>query len=115
MSTDEWIADGWRNPPAEVDCADYELHRTRALSRQCETCIYRPGNPVMNEQRCLAFEREVLADNRFIPCHSTYEPLGRGPGAVCRGFYIRNRGRGVLAAIDRLWGFVFVDPPNDTP
>lgn len=91
---------------------DETLGKTRVLARQCATCVFRPGNPVMSPGRLETFVGTALANGTFIPCHSTYPPLGNPPTSICRGFYVRHRGTGILAVMQRLWGFVFVEPPK---
>lgn len=97
---------------SEHNVGDSVARKSRVLKRMCGSCIYRRGNPVMDTKRLVQFEREALARGSFIPCHSTYAPLGKPPTSICRGFFARNKATGVLALMERLWGFVFVDPLN---
>lgn len=97
---------------SEINVGDLATFKTRVLKRQCGTCVYRPDSPVMDPERCQRFEQQALGEGGFIPCHSTYAPLGEGPAAICRGFFTRNKGTGILGLMERLYGFVFVDPPK---
>ena len=91
---------------------DPELGKTRLLSRQCATCIFRPGNPMRLAPGRL---RQLVqqAGDGYVVCHDTL-PHGRYPHAlpaVCRGFADRYK-TAALQIIERLWGFVEVDPPG---
>ncbi|HZN73855.1 MAG TPA: hypothetical protein VFC00_19480 [Micromonosporaceae bacterium] len=98
-----------------LSVGDPVLRKTRLLSRQCATCIFRPGNPMHLAPNRL---RELVAQARgtagYIICHCTL-PTCAGNGAepaVCRGFADRYT-TWQLQLIARLWGFVEVDPPDD--
>lgn len=96
-----------------IDVGDHEQRKSRLCAKQCSTCIFRPGNPVMGPERLGEFVAEVVLAQAFIPCHSTYPPLapaGVKP-AICRGFFNRHRTRS-LQFMERLWGFVEVEPPS---
>jgi hypothetical protein len=95
---------------------DPVLRRTRLLSRQCDTCIFAPGNRMHLTPGRL---RELVARARhstgYIVCHSTlpvYRP-GATP-AICRGFADRYD-TWQLQVMERLWGFLEVDPPGEEP
>lgn len=95
------------------DVGDYELGKSRLCAKQCSTCIFRPGNPVMSAERLGEFTAEVVLAQSFIPCHSTYPPLapaGAKP-AICRGFFNRHKTR-TLRLMEVMWGFVEVEPPS---
>lgn len=67
----------------------------------------------MSPERLEEFDASVMDAFSFIPCHSTYEPLGEGPAAICRGFYQRHRHDSpVLQIMARKWGFTEVQPPG---
>jgi len=98
-----------------LSVGDPVLRKTRLLSRQCATCIFRRGNPMHLAPNRL---RELVAQARgtagYIICHSTlpaYAGNGANP-AGCRGFADRYT-TWQLQLIARLWGFVEVDPPDD--
>jgi hypothetical protein len=100
---------------ARLSVGDPVLRKTRLLSRQCATCIFRSGNPMHLTPGRL---RELVAQARgaagYIICHCTL-PAYAGPGAkpaVCRGFADRYS-TWQLQLITRLWGFVEVDPPDE--
>ena len=68
--------------------ADWEAGKTRLLSEQCQTCIFRAGNPMRLTPGRL---KDLLHEARdgFIVCHSTLPgmaPAGYPGPAVCRGF-----------------------------
>ena len=96
----------------ELSVADPVLGKTRLLSRQCDTCIFGPGNPMRLDAGGL---RQLVADARhrtgYIICHNTlphYRPGGRP--AICRGFADRYTTLQLQLAA-RLWGFLEVEPP----
>jgi hypothetical protein len=97
---------------------DPALGRTRLLSRQCTTCIFKPGNPMhLGEGRLHELVTAALDSDSYIVCHSTlpyHAPAPDTGPAICRGFadqYSTN----ALRMIERLWGFVEVDPPGERP
>jgi hypothetical protein len=89
--------------------------KSRLLSRQCTTCIFRPGNRMhLDGGRLRDLVAQARAAEGFIVCHSTL-PHYRYPHAkpaICRGFADRYTTQ-ALQVIARLWGFVEVDPPGD--
>jgi hypothetical protein len=96
-----------------LSVADPVLGKTRLLSRQCDTCIFGPGNPMHLDAGGL---RQLVTQTRrrggYIICHNTlphYRPGARP--AICRGFTDRYT-TGQLRLIARLWGFVEVQPPQ---
>lgn len=98
-----------------LSVADWENRRTRLLSGQCGTCIFRPGNPMHLAPGRL---RDLIrqAGEGFIVCHATLPemaPAGYPGPAVCRGFADRYR-TSALQIAGRLWGFTEVDPPETT-
>jgi hypothetical protein len=98
-----------------LSVGDAPLGKTRLLSRQCQTCILRPGNPMHLEPgRLRQFLAEAQANGGYVICHSTL-PHYRYPNvqpAICRGFADRYRTL-TLTVMERLWGFVEVDPPGE--
>ena len=57
-------------------------------ARQCETCIFRPGN--LMKLRAGTVEqlvKQALQAECCIPCHDTLGP----EAAICRGFWNRHR------------------------
>lgn len=93
---------------------DPVLGKSRLLSRQCDTCIFAPGNRMHLEPGQL---RDLVAaarqQERYIICHDTL-PHYLHPQvkpAICRGFADRYRTH-ALEIIERLWGFVEIDPPQ---
>ncbi|RKN46161.1 hypothetical protein [Micromonospora endolithica] len=99
---------------ADLSVGDPVLGKSRLLSRQCDTCIFAPGNQMHLDAGQL---RALIADARergtYIICHDTL-PHYRHPQAkpaICRGFADRYRTQ-ALELIERIWGFVEVDPPS---
>lgn len=105
-----------REEEQPVSVADHRLGKTRVLSRQCGTCIFRPGNPMhLDPGRLSAMIRQAQARERYIICHDTLPQVHPGYGpAVCRGFYNRYD-TWALQLARRLWGIVEVPPPPATP
>ncbi|MET7970904.1 hypothetical protein [Micromonospora sp. NPDC005305] len=99
---------------AEISVGDAVLGKSRLLSRQCDTCIFAPGNRMhLAPGRLRALVTEALQRETFIVCHQTL-PHGGKPEAkpaICRGFADRYRTQS-LQLMERLFGFVEVDPPQ---
>lgn len=102
---------------SDLSVGDPVLGKSRMLSRQCATCIFRPGNHMqLREGRLRDLIAETRAAQSFIVCHSTL-PHFRYPQAqpaICRGFADRYSTQ-ALQVIERMWGFVEVDPPGEQP
>jgi hypothetical protein len=97
-----------------LSVGDPVLRKTRLLSRQCATCIFRPGNPMhLAPNRLRQLVAQARGESGYIICHSTL-PAHRNAAApaVCRGFADRYS-TWQLQLIARLWGFVEVDPPDE--
>ncbi len=100
--------------PDELNVGDPLLGKTRLLSRECGTCIFRPGNAMwLAAGRLKQMISEARTDaHGYIVCHSTLGYAGsRVPPAICRGFADRYP-TWQLHLIAALWGFVEVDPPE---
>ncbi|MFG2043940.1 hypothetical protein [Dactylosporangium sp. NPDC048998] len=102
---------------APLSVGDPITGKTRLLARQCDTCIFRPGNRMhLDPGRLKQMVDEALAEGGFVICHDTL-PYGNFPEAqpaVCRGFADRYR-TWRLQVIARLFGFVEVEPPQPSP
>jgi hypothetical protein len=93
-------------------------HRPRVLTRQCATCIGRPGNVMdLRPGRLKMMVEEALRQgNQGIICHLT---LGYGGnpdfgGALCRWFYDTYGSQSnFIRVMWRIGGFTEVDPPDD--
>jgi hypothetical protein len=103
-------------PRAAHDVVDPDSGRVRVLSRQCETCIFWPGDRMgLGPDRIAEVISLNLAAGSLLTCHSTL-PYGEnrdfGP-AVCAGYWARHA-RAVLAGRYALafMGVVRVEPPN---
>jgi hypothetical protein len=103
--------DADRSPRLSV--GDPELRKTRLLAGECATCIFKPGNPMhLDPGRLRRMVSEARGDAGYIICHSTLPYAGSPvPPAVCRGFADRYR-TWQLQVMERLWGFVEVEPPD---
>ncbi|MCW6004296.1 hypothetical protein K1W54_06830 [Micromonospora sp. CPCC 205371] len=100
-----------------LSVGDRVLGKSRLLSRQCATCIFRPGNLMhLQEGRLKDLVAQTRAAESFIVCHSTLPPYPYPDAkpAICRGFADRYTTQ-ALQVIGRLWGFVEVDPPGEQP
>lgn len=100
-----------------LSVGDPVLGKSRLLSRQCATCIFKPGNLMhLQEGRLKDLVAQTCAAETYIVCHSTL-PHHLDPNtkpAICRGFADRYSTQ-ALQVIARLWGFVEVDPPGGQP
>jgi hypothetical protein len=100
-----------------ISVGDPVLRKSHLLSRQCATCIFKPGNPMhLRDGRLKDLVADTRARESYIVCHSTL-PHFRYPEAkpaICRGFADRYTTQ-ALQLIQRLWGFVEVYPPGETP
>ncbi|MFE9690662.1 hypothetical protein [Micromonospora sp. NPDC005806] len=99
---------------ANLSVGDPDLGKSRLLSRQCDTCVFAPGNKMhLTPGRLRDLVAEARARESFIICHSTL-PHYKHPDAkpaICRGFADRYHTQ-ALQLIERLFGFVEVDPPQ---
>ncbi len=101
---------------ARLSVGDPVLRKSRLLSRQCDTCIFRPGNKMCLEPgRLREMVGQALATDGYVICHDTlpYHRYPQAAPAICRGFADRYD-TAALQLMRRLWGFVEVDPPDDT-
>jgi hypothetical protein len=102
-------------PSASV--GDPVLGKSRLLSRQCATCIFKPGNLMnLRDGRLRDLVAATRARESYIVCHSTLPHYlhPEAQPAICRGFADRYTTQ-ALQLIERLWGFVEVDPPGEPP
>ncbi|MCY1141527.1 hypothetical protein OWR29_26315 [Actinoplanes sp. Pm04-4] len=109
-----------RSEPDENDgglsVGDPLTRHTRRLARMCDTCIFRPGNPMhLQPGRLAELVSQTQASDGYIVCHSTLP--GVAPPevrpAVCRGFADRYDTQ-ALQIIARLFGFDDIDPASLT-
>lgn len=69
-----------------MDGDAYRNGKVHVCSRECDTCIFRPGNLMqLRSGRVREMVNGALDNDSAIICHSTLH----GPNAVCRGFYDR--------------------------
>lgn len=105
---DEWDGDGWGPQPV----GDAHAHEVRLCSRMCDTCIFRPGNPMhLMPGRVAQMVKDARAGEGHIPCHDT---LGTDAPAICRGYADKaDHGRSLLLRLGRALGWIKeIDPPN---
>ncbi|MEU4677932.1 hypothetical protein [Micromonospora sp. NPDC023737] len=98
----------------ELNVGDPVLGKSRLMSRQCDTCIFAPGNRMnLGPGRLRALVTQAREQGSYIVCHDTlpHYLYPQAKPAICRGFADRYRTR-ALQLIERLWGFVEVDPPQ---
>jgi hypothetical protein len=93
---------------------DRETMKSRLLTEQCATCIFRAGDPMhLAPGRLKDIVGQALRREGFIVCHATLRgvaPKGTKP-AICRGFFDRYSTQ-ALQVIERLFGFALVAPPE---
>ena len=102
------------SPPADLSVADPDQGRSRLLTRQCDTCIFRPGNPMdLSPHRLHDIVEEARSRGSYIICHDTlpYHRYPHARPAICRGFHDRYT-TPALETIRHLWGFTEIDPPT---
>ncbi len=102
-------------PPRQgLSVGDPATMKSRLLSRQCDTCIFRPGNPMhLDPGRLHEMVTEALAQQSFVICHDTlpYGPCPDAAPAICRGFHDRYTTTR-LRLIAHLFGFLECEPPT---
>ncbi|MEV6374843.1 hypothetical protein [Micromonospora musae] len=101
-------------PREELNVGDPVLGKSRLMSRQCDTCIFAPGNRMhLGPGRLRALVTQAREQDSYIVCHDTlpHYLYPQAKPAICRGFADRYPTR-ALQLIERLWGFVEVDPPR---
>lgn len=101
--------------PPRFSVGDPVSRRTRLLTRQCDTCIFRSGNPMhLPPGRLKSMVEQAVADGGYVICHDTlpYGNYPETPPAVCRGFADRYR-TWRLQVIAELFGFIDVEPPAE--
>lgn len=98
-----------------------DARQPRLLSKQCATCVFRPGNPMhLGPGRLRDLIQANLDAGAFLICHDTL-PYGEHPDygrAMCRGYFDRYYDRTNLGRImDRLSGgtqwWTEVPPPGE--
>jgi hypothetical protein len=111
---DEIEDDYYEDEPVQVSAFDAD-GKLRILTEKCDTCIFRPGNPMnLRPDRVQDAVQGSLAGGGYISCHDTL-PYGANPeygAAVCRGFYDSFGAQSQMIRIaKRLGGVVAVPPP----
>jgi len=84
----------------------------RLCSRMCDTCIFRPGNPMhLDPGRVAGMVQSARADEGHIVCHTT---LDTDSPAICRGYADGpDAGRSLALRIGRVLGWIKeVHPPT---
>lgn len=82
--------------------------KVHVCARECETCIFRPGNLMYLEPgRLRGMVDQAKRNDSAIICHKTLD----GDNAVCRGFYDRFPTLPLQLA-ERLGFVAEVEPPH---
>jgi hypothetical protein len=82
----------------------------RVMAERCETCIFRPGNPMqLNRGRVREMVSESIKCDSFIPCHHALYESDEAP-AVCRGFYDAYGDQTLGCRLGLLYGVIEVRP-----
>ncbi|SCL17733.1 HAD domain-containing protein [Micromonospora inyonensis] len=106
--------DELRDDGYDLSVGDPVLRKSRLLSKQCATCVFRPGNLMrLSDGRLRDLVNQARRNESFIVCHDTL-PHHRYPDvkpAICRGFADRYSTQ-ALQVIERIFGFIEVDPPS---
>ena len=68
----------------------YRNGLVHVMKRQCDTCIFRPGNLMHLEPGRVEQMVEEATPDGCIPCHKTTHGA-KEQEAVCRGFYDKHR------------------------
>lgn len=79
----------------------------KVMKEQCETCIFRPGNPMhLNPGRVAGMVREAKLQDTHITCHDTLEIVTgtRETEAMCRGYLETGARPQLLRIAERLGG-----------
>ena len=112
----------------EYDDEEVEQHRPescyvngvpRVLSKQCSTCIGRPGNPMhLSPGRVKGMVQDATREGRQgIICHQTLSYGGHPEigGALCRWYYdTYGHLNGFIRIMERIGsGFTEIDPPEE--
>lgn len=84
---------------------DSQTGRPRLCEQMCDTCIFRPGNPMrLRPGRVKQMVTDSLGSGGFITCHSTLYGMknpSRQQEAICRGFF---DGYADQSNVLRVWG-----------
>ncbi len=111
------VPDGVPAPHGQpgLSVGDPATMKSRLLADQCQTCIFRPGNPMhLDPGRLRELVTTALSQQSFVICHDTlpYGPHPDAAPAICRGFYDRYTTTR-LRVIAALFGFLDCDPPTN--
>lgn len=85
----------------------YRDGRLYVMADRCDSCIFRPGNPMrLAPGRVRGMVTDCRAEGVIIPCHqTTYGQAEAGP-AICRGFYDSHGGAIPLLRLARLMDII---------
>jgi hypothetical protein len=101
----------------DQDITDPATGKSRLLTEQCATCIFRPRDPMyLQPGRLAQLIADALACDRYIICRDTltYGPHPAYRPAICRGFHDAYRYRSL--AIRLMYAFdniTEVPPPTN--
>jgi hypothetical protein len=88
-------------------------NRCRIMKEMCDTCIFRPGNPMhLDEGRLESMVRETDRHDSNVICHQSEGLMGNIKGQVwCKGSVDRRAGQ-LIRIAERLGMIKEVDPPR---
>lgn len=95
-----------------------ETHKPCLLSRECDTCVFRPGNKAGLRPGRLGdlIRQNTGANATGLICHSTIAYDSDHPDlqpALCRGFYDKfGHLANYIRISERIGGFTEIDPPE---
>lgn len=68
----------------------YRNGKVHVLSRECETCIFKPKSRPVDGARVAGMVRDTIAeDGATVTCHSTLYTGEEEEHAICRGWWDR--------------------------
>ena len=99
-----------------ADVRDPSTGKVRVLQRRCDTCIFRPGDPMgLGAARIRQVIEANLQASALLTCHATL-PYGPHPNhgpAVCAGFWAQHRNDVPAGRLAQLFlGVLRVPPPE---
>lgn len=96
------------------DITDPTTGKSRLLTHQCATCIFRPGNPMhLDLGRLADLVSDALNRGSYIVCHDTltYGPHPDVGPAICRGFHDAYRHRSLAIRLMYAFNNITEVPP----
>jgi hypothetical protein len=92
----------------------YRDGKVHVLSRECETCIFRPKSRPVDGRRVAGMVRETKDEpGATVVCHSTLYGEGPEENAVCRGWYDRLADRDPILRLAKAVGAIGEQEPPE--